>query len=333
MFLLYLLGIKIHPEYTFHSYIYIFFIFTLFIYNISINNNINIIYKTIQIITQYLCSLFYLRNNYIYNTFICRPNIKLCIEIFAIIFLCLSIIYNVIEILYIKNCNTLIHNIIFNIIFNLYGINIILNNFLILYIIFIKVLQDLLNIHTNIKNNNLDNSIKDIINIKFTLSAIMTEIECVFGSFTFCGTFILVIGSIYYDDSSFNRNFYYFCISFQVILQLIGHIIFISINHFRKNIYGQIHSKVFVNKFIIKLNREKLEQIFNMEIIHEYTNELILNSVEDNFKSIEWLIYNKILESHWITFSFMGFDIHNLDFIKKTILGISIIYYIIHFVL
>jgi len=103
--------------------------------------------------------------------------------------------------------------------------------------------------------------------------------------------------------------------------------------NYRVKIYNLIHNKFFINKFIIKLNKESLENIFNIPIeIQEYTNEMLFNSIEDNYKSIEWLIYNEILDKNWIEFSFMGFHIHNMEFVKKTILIISIITYIYNFV-
>jgi hypothetical protein len=330
MLLLYLYGIKIHNKY---SYIYIFFIISLFIYNLYINHNLNIIYKSIQFISQYFCAIYYLSNKYIYDTFLNYKNIQIYIYICSSLFLCLSIIYSAIEIYYTNIYENSIHNIILNILFNIYGINILLLNFLIFYISFIKILIDLNTIYNNILNNQLNNCIGTIIDIKFVIGSTITNIEYVFNLFTFNGILILSINSIHYDENN-NKNYYYYCITFQCILQLIGHSILLLISHYRKQIYNLIHSKIFIQKFINKLNRETFTQVFNRSIEEqEYTNEILLNSIEDNFKSIEWLIYNEILEKNWIELSFMGFNIHNLEFVKKMLLMISITYYIFNYIL
>lgn len=328
MKLLYILGIKYYNNW---SILYIGLINCLYIYNIIINHNWDIIYKSIHFYTQYICALFYLYNPYIYDTFLIRKNIRKCINIFSSFNLLLSIIFSVIEFLYINDFNKHPFNILCNILFNIYGINILLLNFLIFYICFIKILQDLYDIYNKIIHENTFNCIKNIIEIKYTINETINNLEYVFNIFTFWGILILCINAL--DLDNINNEFYYSKFIFQAILQLIGHIILLSIKNYRVKIYNLIHNKFFINKFIIKLNKESLENIFNIPFeIQEYTNEMLFNSIEDNHKSIEWLIYNEILDKNWIEFSFMGFHIHNMEFIKKTILIISIITYIYNFV-
>ena len=112
------------------------------------------------------------------------------------------------------------------------------------------------------------------------------------------------------------------------------HIIFILINKYREDIFREIHSGEFISTFIIKYNRENLQELINISYDStELNNNIILSNIEDNSKSIEWLIYNEILEKNWVEFTIMGIKIHDLEFIKKIILTISIIIYIYNFII
>lgn len=325
----YILGIKYYNNY---SILYIVFIHLLFGYNIYVNHNFNILYKYIQFYTQYLCGWGHSYNTYIYETYLCRKNIKKCLFIFSFVNLFLSILYSVIECIYIPFYNNLsIYNTICNFVLNIYGVNIILFNFLIFYICFAKILQDIINIHDNILNNNVYNSIKYIIELKYNIHKTVDCLEYIFNIFAFTGIIILSIYFTYFKN--IYHNLFYTYIIFQLFIQSIGHTILLYITYYKDNIYKLIHNKYFINNFIVKFNRENLEHIFNIELNQEYTNEILLNSIEDNYKSIEWLIYNELLNNNWIKFSFMGFDIHNIEFVKKMILTISVIIYIYKFII
>ena len=319
-----LLGIIFSNNYY---YIYIGLLFSLFIFSGYIeyvNNNLIGIYKG-HFIIQYCNSLYVYNNQYINEYYLSRENIiKLNKCLKYIIILC-SLLYCGLDIYFI-NYDLHIIYIIILCINDFYGINIILNNLSLFYICFIKIIQDIYKIKhiLKIKNNN---HLKDIINLKFVLYNTIEKLEYIFILFTIYGISSLCVLALYFDE--INQFYYISCIIFQVILEGCGHIIFILINKYREEIFREIHSVEFISTFIIKYNRENLQELINISYDStELNDNIILSNIEDNSKSIEWLIYNEILEKNWVEFTIMGIKIHDLEFIKKMILTISIIVYI-----
>tara|TARA_Y100000389_G_C17451466_1_gene515110 strand:+ start:202 stop:1200 length:999 start_codon:yes stop_codon:yes gene_type:complete len=310
-----------------YNYIYIGFLFSLFIFSgyiEYINNNFIAIYKG-HFIIQYCNSLYVYNNQYINEYYLSRINIiNLNTYLKYIIIFC-SLLYCGLDIYFI-NYNLPIIYIIILFINDFYGINIILNNLSLFYICFIKIIQDIYKIKyiLKIKNNN---HLKDIINLKFVLYNTIEKLEYIFILFTIYGISSLCVLALYFDE--INQFNYISCIIFQVIFEGIGHIIFILINKYREDIFRDIHSVEFISTFIIKYNRENLQELINMSYdTNELNDNIILSNIEENSKSIEWLIYNEILEKNWVEFTIMGIKIHDLEFIKKVILTISIIIYI-----
>ena len=307
--------------------IYIGILFGLFIFSgyiEYINNNLIGLYKG-HFIIQYCNSLYVYNNQYINEYYLSRTNIIKLNKYLKYFIIGISIIYCVIDIYYI-NYNLHIFYIILLCINDFYGINIILNNLSLFYICFIKIIQDIYKIKhiLKIKNNN---HLKDIINLKFVLYNTIEKVEYIFILFTIYGISSLCILALYFDD--INQYYYVSCIIFQVILEGCGHIIFILINKYREEIFREIHSVEFISTFIIKYNRENLQELINISYDNNELNDnIILSNIEENSKSIEWLIYNEILEKNWVEFTIMGIKIHDLEFIKKVILTISIIVYI-----
>ena len=324
-----LLGIIIHNNYY---YIYIGILFSLFIlsgYIEYINNNLVGIYKG-HIIIQYCNSLYVYNNQYINEYYLSREQILKFNTYLLYIIIIISLLYCSLDVYYI-NYNLHIINVIILFINDFYGINIILNNLSLFYICFIKILQDIYNIKKILKNKT-NNHLKDIINIKFILYNTIEKLEYIFILFTIYGISSLCFLALYFDN--INKIYYISCIIFQFILEIIGHIIFILINKYREDIFREIHSGEFISTFIIKYNRENLQELINISYDStELNNNIILSNIEDNSKSIEWLIYNEILEKNWVEFTIMGIKIHDLEFIKKIILTISIIIYIYNFII
>ena len=323
-------------------------IFTLLIYNpiyyLIYNDNVSnigfIVYK-INYIGQYLflyvnfnkiLKYKYLENEYFYNI--------LCI--FQIIILgILGIFYYLHFTLNPLFCSDyFIHNLLL-IISEFYGIYIYVNSILYFILIFIKLLQDIyiLNqkINDNILNNNKKGLIKifyNIIHLKNIVTYTINDFNHILNIFTLINLFSLgLLYHIYTDLLVLQKTYFYILCGFFIVIETICLSIIIWISKIRTNMFTKIYNPLFVNNFIKKYDINTFNDNFSIELNTQnidITHNTLLNILEENSTSVDWIILNITLNSKWVNFDLFGFEIYSINCVSKIIFIISIFYKIIN---
>jgi len=96
---------------------------------------------------------------------------------------------------------------------------------------------------------------------------------------------------------------------------------------YRTDLLKFIQSSSFVNKFLTRWTRSKLNKICK-ENTNEYISKMILCIEEENATTLDWLILDKLLKTKWMDFSIMGISTQDGSLIKK-IIALSSIGYLI----
>lgn len=326
------------PNYNFNIiyYFYSFFIFLLLIFNpiyFLINNTFNIgfiIYKfnfVIQFIIL-LCKFnkcieykYFENNNFYYLSLFIQP--------FIFLFSLSSIYINIFCI------NTFIIIKILLIISDIFGIYIFTNSILLFIIIFTKLLQTIYNLNLLIKEFISSNKKKGlieicykIINLKYIITNSISNFNYIFNFFTIVNLFSLSF--IYQKYHLITQNFiiiFYILLIIFIIIEFICISIILYISKLRSDILNHIYSPIFVNNFIIKYDINTFNDKFNFELdLNNFDNKTILNILEENSTSVDWIILNITLNSKWINFNLCGIEIHSIDCITKILLLVSIFY-------
>lgn len=323
-------------------------IVTLLIYNpiyyLVNNNNINnigfIVYK-INYIGQYLFLYInfnkilkykYLENEYFYNiVFTFQFFILFILGIFYYLHFKLNPLF----------CSDyFIHNLLL-IISEFYGIYIYINSILYFILIFIKLLQDiyLLNqkINDNILNNNKKGLIKifyNIIHLKNIVTYTINDFNHILNIFTLINLFSIgLLYHIYTDLLFLQKIYFYILCGFFIIIELICLSIIIWISNIRTNMFTKIYNPLFVNNFIKKYDINTFNDNFTIELNTQnidITHNTLLNILEENSTSVDWIILNITLNSKWVNFDLFGFEIYSVNCVSKIIFVISLFYKIIN---
>ncbi len=216
------------------------------------------------------------------------------------------------------------------------GFSIYLNSLLIFTLVIIKIFQyvdklkkDICNLQEN-NNINIKEIYNEIINYKYVICNNVTNFNNIFNLFTIVN---LVSLSLIYEN--FNdldvKRFYYFYILISIFLLIqitnIGIILYISF--IRNNILNELYSPVFISNYLKKNNLQTINYKYNLNLNIDNLNvddKLLLNRLEENGTSLDWIILYTSLNTKWVDFQLCGVKIHSIDSILKIILYSSIIY-------
>ena len=97
--------------------------------------------------------------------------------------------------------------------------------------------------------------------------------------------------------------------------------------------FTKIYNPLFVNNFIKKYDINTFNDNFSIELNTQnidITHNTLLNILEENSTSVDWIILNITLNSKWVNFDLFGFEIYSINCVSKIIFIISIFYKIIN---
>lgn len=322
-------------SYNIFYYIYSIIIFILlifsFIYDIIFNKELYIgyiLYK-LNFITQFI--ILYLKFNKIIEYKFYDSGQFYKVNLYSqLITLSLSILY-----IYKYNTNIIEYNYIIFIInlIDLIGALIYFNSLLIFILIFIKVLQEIyiirekiINIINLIETKGLIELYYNIIKLKHNSSNYITNFNFIFNIFTIVN--IIILGFIYEKKSKFELNNLEICdiciFTTFILIEIIILFIILYISKIRSDIYNDIFSNMFFEKFIKKYNILTFNDKYNIELDNNSNN--IINIINDNSNSLDWIILYNTLNIKWMEFNLLGVEIQSVASISKLFLITSILY-------
>ena len=216
------------------------------------------------------------------------------------------------------------------------GLNIFYNSLLIFILIIIKIFQYVDKLRKDIKtiqdtnNQNIKEIYNQIIQYKYIISNKITSFNNILNFFTINN--LITISLLYENFNSLNQ--YRFILFYILIAQFIfieficlGLILYIS--HIRNNILNELYSPVFINTYIKKNNLQNINYKYNLNINIDnllVDDKLLLNRLEENGTSLDWIILYTSLNTKWVEFTLCGIKIHSIDSIAKIILYSSLFY-------
>lgn len=329
-------------EYNSFYYIYSLIIFTILLiqpFYIIYNNNTSnlgfLIYKAIypiHFILLYwkfykIIEYKYLEDQLFYNALYFSQ-----IIIFILIFINICISYSNPYLI-----NIQAHTHIFFNIADVFGIFTYLNSLIIFIYIFLKITKNIYIINDKIAINISQNKKKglitlfyNIIDLKHDVNKAIENFHFIFNTFTLYNLFAL--GFIIKSFNILNSNqkiFLYINITVFVLIEIICLSIILYISKLKADLFQKIYNPLFVNNFIKKYDINTFNDRFNQEVSIsdvELGNNFIINILEENSTSIDWIILNLTLYSKWMDFDFFGIKIQSINSITQIAFIISIIY-------
>ena len=107
---------------------------------------------------------------------------------------------------------------------------------------------------------------------------------------------------------------YYIYFSIYLLLQILYFINIYIYKHNLENLKNLIRKPEFVNKYLIRIK-------------HDFTDihPIMLNLLEENATSIDWIVLNKILDDKWMDFEILGISINEENMVSRCITFIGLI--------
>ena len=112
------------------------------------------------------------------------------------------------------------------------------------------------------------------------------------------------------------KLFLYVNITVFVLIEIICLSIILYISKLKGDLFQKIYNPLFVNNFIKKYDINTFNDRFNQEVSIldvELGNNFIINILEENSTSIDWIILNLTLYSKWMDFDFFGIKIQSIN--------------------
>lgn len=244
--------------------------------------------------------------------------ISICISIINLLIITLCNIFNNYNYVYI----------IFNSIHIFYNIQIVSLNIIILYVILIVNIGEIRLLEFNVYSEILH----EIINIKYILSTAINKLDYIFNILTIHGIIVFTFILLQYNEYS-NKIYIFILLIVYIFIELFSYLLIVILNNLKNNLICKIHSPKFFEIFLQRYNNFTLKELVKIDssnILYNDSEKNIINNIESNAKSIDWLLLDRILHYNWIEFTFCGFNIHNLDFIKQYIFIITIYFIYIY---
>lgn len=337
----------IHNKYYTYTYVYSFIILLLLIFNIayyfiiinSINNIGFIIYKF-----NYLYSFIFLNLNYnkiIKYKYLDNSNFNLILLISQvfILFVYIAYLYTYYEFKILDISSNLYINLLLNL-SDFYGIYFYFNNIIFFILIFIKLLQDIYILNTQINNNIEHNNSKglikffyNIVDLKYKFTYTISSFNNILNIFTLINLFSLgFLYHIYIQLSYKQKIYFYILTTYFLIVETICLGIILLISKYRNEIFNKIYEPIFINNFIKKYDINTFNDTYEiqLDINNIDINTITLyNILEENSTSIDWIILNITLNSKWVDFDLFGIKIHSINSVNQIIIIITLFYKII----
>ncbi len=257
-------------------------------------------------------------------------NVSICVQV-PILLLNIMNIYKNTKLNY-----TVYEGLIINI-SDFYGIHIYFSSVILFILVFVKLLQEFMIINNNLRDkidNNTDNGLvvicNNIIEYKYILCDCIDKFNYIFNFFTLLNIFSLSFICKSYNDLNkyiLYYNYYILCSIF-IVIGVIKLIVILYMSKLRNNLLNYINSPLFVKKFIKKHDLNTLSELVNIDInnINYDNDKTVINILEENSTSVDWIILSIALNNEWIDFNLCGVKVQSINCITKIFIIVSLLY-------
>lgn len=319
--------------YNIYSLFIIILLIFSFVYDIIYNKNINFGYNLYKLnyISQFIILYFKFHKIIQYNFYenIYFYNINLYSQFIISIILIFNI-YNYNNLINHYNYITFIINII-----DIIGLYIYYNSLLLFILIFIKLCQNIYLIRKELieyilqEKKGIIELYYNIIKLKYKSSNYITDFNYIFNIFTIINILSLIF--IYEEINIININnhiYDIFIIFIFIFLEIFILCIILYISKIRTDIYNEMFSSIIFEKFIKKYNILTFNDKYNiqLDINNNVSYANIICSLNENTKSLDWLILYNTLNIKWMNISLFGIEIQSFSSISQIIFCSSILY-------
>lgn len=179
---------------------------------------------------------------------------------------------------------------------------------------FVKKLEKTKDINTL----SIDSITNELLYIRHDLEESIDMFKNIFSIFTILGA----IGFGFFLERIKTGNFLLFPWTqfvIYVIIQIIFLLTIIRMNFHKEILIGYIRQPKFVDRFLTRYTAVDIQKKF------EDNQLIILNMVEENATTIDWIVLNSLSNETWTEFKVMGIDISDGSLIKKGIVMVTLI--------
>lgn len=171
----------------------------------------------------------------------------------------------------------------------------------------------------------INDIIQETLDIRHNLEYSIDMFKNIFSMFTILGGIALGLFIERIKVSSFFLFPWHKLIVY-IIAQTIFILIIIKVSRNKDRLSDYIKTPIFVEKFLKRYNPKEIDEKFKDENEKEMHQMIIINTLEENASTLDWIVLNDVINEKWTEFKVMGIDISDSSLIKKGVVIVGIIF-------
>lgn len=176
-------------------------------------------------------------------------------------------------------------------------------------------------------DSNMNELLKKVTEIKFDLDNSIGAFKNNFAVTSILGSVPVAYAIMCIKNIDCEENFPWVFVGFFAVYHIVFFILIRYIENRKEEINRVVKHTDFIRKYLSRLDNKDVSELYNND-----TNMILLDIVEENSTSIDWMLFNQMSSDRWSKFSVLGMGLSDGEIFQKGAFLVGIIIVIQNFI-